>query len=48
MLGFRNIEYRNNKTDQPGLLDGAAGTAIVLLSAATGIEPTWDRLFLLS
>ena len=48
VLGFRNIEYRNNKTDQPGLLDGAAGVAIVLLSAATGVEPTWDRLFLLS
>jgi class I lanthipeptide synthase len=47
-LGFRNIEYRNNKTDQPGLLDGAAGVAIVLLAAATGIEPSWDRAFLLS
>ena len=48
LLGFRNIEYRSNQTDQPGLLDGAAGVAIVLLSAATGVEPTWDRLFLLS
>jgi lantibiotic biosynthesis protein len=47
-LGFRNIEFNNNQTDQPGLLDGAAGVAIVLLAAATGIEPTWDRLFLLS
>jgi hypothetical protein len=48
LLGFRSIEYRNNQTDQPGLLDGAAGVAIVLLSAASGVEPTWDRLFLLS
>ncbi len=48
LLGFRNLEYRNNETDQPGLLDGAAGVAIVLLSAATGIEPYWDRVFLLS
>jgi lantibiotic biosynthesis protein len=48
LLGFRNIEYRNNQTDQPGLLDGAAGVAIVLVSAATGLDPAWDRLFLLS
>jgi lantibiotic biosynthesis protein len=47
-LGFRNIEYRNNRTDQPGLLDGAAGVAMVLLAASTGVEPSWDRLFLLS
>jgi hypothetical protein len=48
LLGFRCIEYGNNQTDQPGLLDGAAGVAIVLLAASTGIEPTWDRIFLLS
>jgi hypothetical protein len=48
LVGFRNLEYRNNETDQPGLLDGAAGIAIVLLSAATGAEPSWDRVFLLS
>jgi hypothetical protein len=47
-VGFRNIEYRNNQTDQPGLLDGAAGVALVLLAAATGVDPAWDRLFLLS
>ncbi|MEP6600707.1 MAG: lanthionine synthetase C family protein [Nitrospirota bacterium] len=48
LLGFRNIEFRNNQTDQPGLLDGAAGVAMVLLAASTGVEPTWDRAFLLS
>jgi lantibiotic modifying enzyme len=48
LLGFRCIEYGNNQTDQPGLLDGAAGVAIVLLAACTGIEPAWDRVFLLS
>jgi hypothetical protein len=48
LLGFRNLEYGGNQTDQPGLLDGAAGVALVLLVAATGIEPTWDRIFLLS
>jgi hypothetical protein len=30
------------------LLDGAPGVALVLLAAATPVEPTWDRLFLLS
>lgn len=48
LLGFRNIEFRNNQTDQPGLLDGAAGVAIVLLVASTGVEHTWDRVFLLA
>ncbi len=31
-----------------GLLRGAAGVALVLLAAATPVEPAWDRLFLLS
>ena len=48
VLGFRNIEYRNNQTDQPGLLDGAAGVSLALLAASSGVEPAWDRLFLLS
>lgn len=30
------------------LVDGAAGVALVLLAAATSIEPTWDRMFLVS
>ncbi len=47
-LGFRNIEFGDNHTDQPGLLDGAAGVALVLSSAATGVEPAWDRAFLLA
>lgn len=48
LLGFRNLEVPGSETDQPGLLDGAPGVALVLLAAATGVEPTWDRLFLLS
>jgi hypothetical protein len=48
LLGFRNIEYADYEMDQPGLLDGAPGVALVLLAAATSVEPTWDRLFLLS
>src|SRR6266536_2420871 len=30
------------------LVDGAAGVAMVLLAAATSVEPTWDRMFLVS
>jgi hypothetical protein len=48
LLGFRNLEVGDHEMDQPGLLDGAPGVALVLLAAATNIEPTWDRLFLLS
>jgi lantibiotic modifying enzyme len=48
LLGFRNIEIGDHEIEQPGMLDGAPGVALVLLAASTGIEPTWDRLFLLS
>jgi hypothetical protein len=47
-LGFRSHEPGGRLIDQPGLLDGAPGVALVLLAAATSVEPTWDRLFLLS
>jgi hypothetical protein len=30
-----------------GVLTGAAGIGLVLLAAATPIEPTWDRMLLL-
>jgi hypothetical protein len=48
LLGFRSLEVGDREVDQPGLLDGIPGVALVLLAAATGVEPTWDRLFLLS
>ena len=48
LLGFKNVEYGNHEIEQPGLLDGAPGVALALLAAATPVEPTWDRLFLLS
>jgi len=48
LLGFRNLEIADREVDQPGLLDGAPGVALVLLAAASEVEPTWDRLFLLS
>jgi hypothetical protein len=30
------------------VVDGAAGVALVLLAGATSVEPTWDRMFLVS
>jgi lantibiotic modifying enzyme len=30
------------------MVDGVVGVALVLLAAATSIEPTWDRMFLVS
>jgi len=47
-LGFASLEPGGNAVDRAGLLDGAAGIVMVLLAAATDVEPTWDRLFLLS
>ncbi|MEU3724444.1 lanthionine synthetase C family protein [Streptomyces sp. NPDC031705] len=47
-LGYAALEPGDNPVDRAGLLDGAAGVAMVLLAAATDTEPTWDRLFLLS
>ena len=32
----------------PGLLTGAAGIALALVAATTAVEPTWDRLLLVS
>jgi len=48
LLGFRNLETADHEIDQPGLLDGTPGVALVLLAASTPVEPAWDRLFLLS
>jgi lantibiotic biosynthesis protein len=48
LLGFRSVGIGDNRVDQPGLLDGAPGVALVLLAAAGAVEPGWDRMFLLS
>jgi len=47
-LGYTNLEPSAVRVDRPGLLDGAPGVAMVLLAAATDVEPTWDRMFVLS
>jgi lantibiotic biosynthesis protein len=48
LLGYYSLEPGGQRVDQPGLLDGAPGVVLVLLAAATDVEPTWDRVFLLS
>jgi hypothetical protein len=48
LLGFASLEPGPVEVDRPGLLDGAPGVAMVLLAAATDIEPEWDRMFALS
>src|SRR5580692_4053455 len=48
LLGYRNWEPGGTRVDQPGLLDGAPGVLLALLAAATDVEPSWDRAFLLS
>jgi hypothetical protein len=48
LLGYRNWEPGGTRVDQPGLLDGAPGVMLTLLAAATDLEPSWDRAFLLA
>ncbi len=48
ILGYYSLEAGGRRVDQPGLLDGAPGVALVLLAASMDTEPTWDRLFLLA
>jgi hypothetical protein len=33
---------------EAGVLEGAAGVGLALLSAATSVEPAWDRIMLIS
>jgi len=47
VYGFRS-EGHGPAADDPSVLEGVAGTALALMSAAVPIEPTWDRLFLIS
>lgn len=53
-FGFFDLESANNgsegkvRVDHPGWLEGAAGTALILLAAATSIPPDWDRYLLIT
>ncbi|MFJ9770610.1 lanthionine synthetase C family protein [Kitasatospora sp. NPDC101157] len=47
-FGFASLEAENAAVDRAGLLNGASGVAMTLLAAATGVDPAWDRMFLLS
>jgi lantibiotic biosynthesis protein len=47
-FGYRDLDPDGKPVDLPGVLQGAAGTALVLLAAAAPVEPAWDRVFLLS
>ncbi len=40
-LGFCCTEPGGNLVDQPGLLDGAPGVALVLLAASAHVESAW-------
>jgi lantibiotic modifying enzyme len=44
----RQEDGRRGWIVNPGFLDGAAGTGLALLAAATPVAPAWDRLLLLS
>ena len=47
-LGYSSIEMGKYHVDQPGLLDGAAGAILSLLSFSEAENPTWDRIFCIS
>ncbi len=47
-FGYRDLKPSGLRTDNPGLLEGAAGVALVLLATATSAEPIWDRILMLS
>jgi hypothetical protein len=47
--GFFSVDRAGRPRDQDfSLLGGASGIGLVLLGAATGVDPLWDRFFLLS
>jgi lantibiotic modifying enzyme len=48
ILGFRIPNSVGGYFDRPSFLEGAAGAVLALLSATTEIEPTWDRILLMS
>jgi len=47
-LGYRDHDSDIGWVDRCGLLEGAAGVALVLLAASSRQPPGWDRLFVIS
>ncbi|MGW8784442.1 lanthionine synthetase C family protein [Streptomyces sp. NPDC055796] len=47
-FGYASVEADDAAVDRAGLLNGAAGIAMVLMAASAEVEPAWDRMFLLS
>lgn len=48
LFGYRDLKPSGQRIDDPGLLEGAGGVALVLLAAATSAEPIWDRILMVS
>lgn len=47
VFGFRDVEAGGARVDNPGVLVGAAGIALVLRALTAPRPPAWPRLFLL-
>jgi lantibiotic modifying enzyme len=47
-FGYGSLTEDGSLSDEPGLLDGAAGVALTLLAAGAGVTPDWDRMLLLA
>lgn len=43
LFGYRAVSYDGTFVDAPGLLDGAAGTGLALLTVAGYCDPSWLR-----
>lgn len=48
LFGFRDYSANGTLWDNPRLLEGAPGIALVLLTAVYSLDNGWDRMLLLS
>jgi class I lanthipeptide synthase len=48
ILGFRGMDPDARRIDNAGLLDGAAGVALVLATVSESSPAAWERLFLIA
>jgi lantibiotic biosynthesis protein len=46
--GVQDEETQQRRVDQPGVLVGAAGVALALLAATTGVRPDWLRALMIA